>query len=61
MAHFRQVVCDLVGFARVDEFALREDNELIEERDDVAARLVDGEHDCTVIVTSERDEADDDA
>ena len=45
VADRREVIRDLVRLARVDELALREDDELVEEGDDVAARLMDREDD----------------
>ena len=52
LADLREVVGDLVRFTRVDQLALRKDNQLVEQRDDVAAGLVDREHDRAVVVTS---------
>ena len=42
---------------KTGRIALREDDELVEEGDDVAARLVDREDDGAVVVARERDEA----
>ena len=50
-----QEVVALVRVARVDELPARQENELVEERHDVAPRLVDGEDDCAVVVACERD------
>ena len=52
----REVVRDLVCLARVDELALGEHNELVEEGNDVAARLVNGEDDRAVVLASQRHE-----
>jgi hypothetical protein len=45
----------LAELARVHDMALCENEELVEERDNVAPGLMDGEHDGPVKVTSERD------
>ena len=44
-------------FAGIDNFALSKKNQLIEHGDNVAARLVDGEDNSAVVVTSEGDKA----
>ena len=61
MSDFRKVIGDFVRFAGVNELAARENDELIEEGDDVATRLVNGEDNSTVVIARERNETVDDA
>lgn len=52
-----EVSLTLGHLARVDHFSLCEKYELIEQSDDIAARLMDSEDDGTVVVSRERNEA----
>lgn len=61
MSDFREVIGDFVRFARVNELAASENYELVEEGDDVATRLVNGEDNGTVVIARERNETVDDA
>ena len=61
MSDLREVIGDFVRFAGVNELAACENNELVEEGDDVATRLVNGEDNGTVVIARERNETVDDA
>lgn len=55
-ADARKVFLAFGQCAGVDEFTSGQQNKLIEESNDVAARLVDGEDDCPVVVSCKRAE-----
>ena len=57
---FREVVSNLVRLARIHDPAAGQNNELVKEGDYIAARLVNREDDCAVIVACERNQAVDD-
>ena len=50
MTNLLQIIITLGRFAGVDEFSPSQKNQLIEERDDVAARLMDCENYGPIIV-----------
>ena len=60
MANFGEVVRDLISFSRVDKLSLRQHDELVEERHDVVARLMDSEDDCPAVIMSDRNKNVDD-
>ena len=52
-----QIVIAFRSVTRVDQFAVSQEDQLVEKGDDVAARLVDGKDDCAVVVSRKRDQA----
>lgn len=48
-----KVIMALGDFARVDQLAASEEDELVKHGDDVAPRLMDREDDCAVVVPRE--------
>lgn len=57
MTNTVEVTLTLGHLARINHFALCEKYELIEQSDDIAARLMNSEDDGTVVVPRERNEA----
>ena len=51
-----EIVITFRSVTRVDQFAVGQEDQLVEEGDDVAARLMDGEDDCAVVVSCKRDQ-----
>ena len=56
MSNTSEILITFLRLARVDQFAVGKQDEFIEQGHDVAARLVDGEYDGTVVIPCERDE-----
>jgi hypothetical protein len=60
LSNAREIILTLREVARIHQLSHREDDELVEQRDYVAPRLVDCEDDCAVVVSSKRHKALDD-
>ena len=52
-----EIILAFRKLARIDRFTSGEDKKLVEECDDIAPRLMDGEHHSAVIVPSQRYQA----